>query len=155
MSLLIRPLALLVAAMSMISLAVVASGPLASAVTAESYGRAAERATNVVRRQHHLHRLRADRCLHRFAAKQAGRMAAQRRMFHQDIGVTLRACHLRTVGENVAVGFRSGRAVVRQGWMKSPPHRANILHRPYRLIAVVARQGSDGQWYASQVFGRR
>ncbi|SFC83528.1 Uncharacterized conserved protein YkwD, contains CAP (CSP/antigen 5/PR1) domain [Nocardioides terrae] len=130
-------------------------GPPADATTASAYGRAAERATNAVRRAHDLHRLRSDACLQRHAVAQARRMAAQRRMFHQDIGATLRACGLTSVGENVAVGYRTGRGVVRHGWMHSPPHRANILHRQYRLIAVAARKGADGRWYASQVFGRR
>jgi uncharacterized protein YkwD len=82
-------------------------------------------------------------------------MAAQHRMFHQDISVPLRVCHLRSIGENVAVGFRTGRSVVRDGWMKSPPHRANILRRSFHLVAVAAKKGADGRWYASQVFGGR
>jgi uncharacterized protein YkwD len=127
----------------------------AHAVTPEQYGRSAVRATNAVRTAHHLHRLRADACLQRFAASQARRMAAQRRMFHQDIRRPLRACHLSSVGENVAAGFRTGRDVVRNGWMKSPPHRANLLRRSHRLVAVAARKGSDGRWYASQLLGRR
>lgn len=155
MPVLTRPAALLVAATFAVALAVVAPGPPANAVTPESYGRAAVKATNTVRGHHHLHRLRTDRCLHRLAARQAARMAAQRRIFHQDIAATLQRCHLRSVGENVAAGYRTGRGVVRHGWMQSPPHRANILHGSYRLIAVAARKGVDGRWYASQLFGRR
>jgi len=149
-----RSIALLVVP-SLLTLAVTVLGPPAQAVTPESYSQAAVRATNAVRRSHHRHTLRVDSCLQRAADRQAARMAAQRRMFHQDIGATLRACHLTIVGENVAVGYSTGRGVVRNGWMKSPPHRANILHRSYRLIAVGARKGGDGRWYASQVFGRR
>ena len=152
-SLLHRSCAGLLAAVAA-SLCLAVPGP-AQAQTAEEYGAAAVRATNVVRRHHHLHRLRVDACLERFATAQATRMAAQRRMFHQDIGATLHGCHLRSVGENVAVGYSTGRGVVRNGWMKSPPHRANILHRPYRIVAVAARKGADGRWYASQVLGRR
>ena len=40
------------------------------------------------------------------------------------------------------------------GWMKSEDHRANILERRYRRMAIVARKGDDGRWYVSQVFGR-
>ena len=149
-----RSIALLVVP-SLLALAVTLLGPPAQAVTPESYSHAAVKATNAVRRSHHRHTLRVDSCLQRAADRQAARMAAQRRMFHQDVGATLRACHLTTVGENVAVGYSTGRGVVRNGWMKSPPHRANILHRSYRLIAVSARKGGDGRWYASQVFGRR
>jgi len=61
---------------------------------------------------------------------------------------------MRLVGENVAAGFPSGRSVVIDGWMKSEDHRANILERRYRRMAIVARKGDDGRWYVSQVFGR-
>jgi len=130
-------------------------GPSAQAVTPRDYGADAVRATNAARASHGLRRLRTDRCLERFAVRQAARMAAQRRMFHQDIRIPLRRCGLRSVGENVAYGYSTGRGVVRNGWMKSPPHRANILRREFRLVAVAARKGSDGRWYASQVLGRR
>ena len=147
------PAVLIVA--SVLAAAVTLLGPAAQASPADTYGHAARRATNAVRHAHGLPRLHADRCLERYAAAQARRMARQGRMFHQDIRVALRRCHLREIGENVAYGYPSGRAVVRQGWMRSAPHRANILHRSYRLLAVEARKGADGRWYASQLFGRR
>lgn len=150
-----RSIVLLVAPSFVLTLAVALLAPPAEAVTPDSYSHAAVKATNAVRRHHDRHVLRVDRCLQRAADRQADRMASQRRMFHQDIGATLRTCHLTSVGENVAVGYGTGRGVVRNGWMKSPPHRANILRRSYRLVAVAARQGRDGRWYASQVFGRR
>ncbi|MDH2413961.1 CAP domain-containing protein [Nocardioides sp. CER19] len=130
-------------------------GPSAQAATPHSYGAAAVKATNAARRAHDLRRLRANACLQGFADRQAARMAAQRRMFHQDIRVPLRRCGMHTVGENVAVGYATGRGVVRNGWMRSPGHRANILRRSFHLVAVAARKGADGRWYASQVFGAR
>ncbi|WP_459983803.1 CAP domain-containing protein [Nocardioides sp. AN3] len=134
--------------------AIVTSAP-AQAGAPQTYSVAAVKATNAARHGHGLRGLRVDACLQRYANAQAARQAARRTMFHQDLGVMLRRCGLREAGENVAYGYRTGRAVVRQGWMKSPPHRANILHRSYRLVAVAARKGSDGLWYSSQVFGRR
>jgi uncharacterized protein YkwD len=131
------------------------AAPAQATTAADGYGTAAVKATNAARRAHDRHRLRADACLQRFAVRQARRMAAQRRMFHQDIMRPMRTCGLSMVGENVAYGYPTGRAVVRRGWMKSPLHRANILRPSFRLVAVAARQGSDGRWYASQVFGRR
>jgi uncharacterized protein YkwD len=130
--------------------------PPAVAVTpAETtYASQAFKATNAKRVQHGLVRLKRYDCLHRFATAQARRMAAQRRIFHQDLGRILNACQLRMVGENVASGFRTGRAVVR-GWMSSPDHRANILNRRYRHMAIAARKGSDGFWYVAQVLGRK
>lgn len=128
----------------------------ASATTAEKrYDATGVTATNHARHAHGLRKLKSNACLHRYATRQAARMAAQERMFHQDLHKPLRACHLHLVGENVAVGFPTGTSVVRQGWMHSPPHRANILDHRFRLLAVGARQGADGLWYASQLFGRR
>ena len=126
----------------------------AAATSAATYGAQAFRATNHQRATHDRTRFRHSACLHRFAKRQAVRMARQGRMFHQDLGPVLRRCHLNFVGENVAEGYPSGAAVVNQGWMRSEGHRANILEPRFRLMEVVARRGDDGRWYASQVFGR-
>lgn len=108
--------------------------------------------TNTVRGAAALTLLAPQACVDSFAEAQAGRMVAQNRMFHQDLGPILSTCHLHMVGENVAYGFPSGQAVM-VGWMNSPGHRANILTPGYRLIGVGAAQDSQGRWYAAQVFG--
>jgi len=59
------------------------------------------------------------------------------------------------VGENIAMGYSSGRVVVNRGWMHSDGHRANILRREYRLMGIGAARDASGRWWASQVFGRR
>ena len=74
-------------------------------------------------------------------------------MYHQELGPIMSACGLGGVGENVAYGYPSGRAVVVQGWMNSAGHRENILRSSFRLMAVGARKGPDGLWYTAQVFG--
>lgn len=109
--------------------------------------------TDLQRAKYDRVRLRHSRCLNAFAERQARRMAARQRMYHQDLGPILKACNLSMVGENVAYGYPNGRAAV-TAWMKSPGHRANILNRRYRLTAVGAYQDEDGRWYAAQVFGR-
>ena len=119
-----------------------------------SYQGAAVRATNSARVRHDLVALDADQCLQHFAVQQAKAMAQQESMYHQDLGPIMRACGLGLVGENVAYGYASGREVV-QGWMHSPGHRANILNRGFRVVAVAARESASGRWYAAQVFGRR
>jgi uncharacterized protein YkwD len=136
---------------------VVGAGPMpVEAATSEStYASAAVKATNQARVNHDRRKLRTSDCLRRFAVRQAKRMAAQEAMFHQDLGPVLRECGLRVAGENVAYGYPTGRAVVRRGWMRSPGHRANILNREYRLVAVGARRSDDGVWFSAQVFGRR
>jgi len=80
-------------------------------------------------------------------------MANQERIFHQDLLTVLRDCGLTLAAENVASGFDNGHDVV-IGWMKSPGHRHNILNGKLRKMAVAARKGDNGVWYAAQVFGR-
>jgi uncharacterized protein YkwD len=96
--------------------------------------------------------LTAQSCVDSYAEAQAARMAAEGRMYHQDLAPILSTCRLSTVGENVAYGYRDGAAVM-AGWMASPGHRANILNSSYRLLGVGAAQDAQGRWYAAQVFG--
>ncbi|WP_244929555.1 CAP domain-containing protein [Nocardioides sp. W7] len=137
----------------LVVLLVATTVPAQAATPEQRHANVAHRATNAERDQRDLVDLRKHKCLQRFAVKQAKRMAAQRRMFHQDLSPVLRRCGMSMVGENVAYGFPNGRAVVR-GWMNSEGHRANILQRRYRLMGIGARRGG-GQWYVAQVFGVR
>lgn len=133
----------------------VGAAPASAATPESSYAATAVRATNQARVNHSLRALRTDDCLKRFAVRQAARMAAEEAMYHQELGPVLDECGLGAVGENVAYGYPTGGAVVRQGWLRSAGHRANILSRSYRLVAVGARRSTSGQWYVAQVFGRR
>ncbi|HWU19954.1 MAG TPA: CAP domain-containing protein [Nocardioides sp.] len=127
----------------------------AEALAGLTYAHAADVATNKVRAQHGLVALDHSDCIAHLAWAQAHRMARQHRVFHQDMGVVLRTCHLSYAAENAAAGFRTGASVVYDGWMKSAPHRANILSTHYRLMVVGAVRSDNGRWYVSQVFGRR
>lgn len=98
-------------------------------------------------------KLKASSCLDRYAESQARKMAKQKKIFHQDLGPILKACKLTRVGENVAYGFTSGKAVT-AAWMKSPGHRANLLTKQHRLIGVGAYQDPHGRWYVAQVLGQ-
>jgi uncharacterized protein YkwD len=120
---------------------------------ARRYSRQAHQATNNRRADQGLEALRRTDCVQRYAVRQAKRMAAQERMYHQQLEPILAECGLAVVGENVAYGYPNGRVVVNDGWMKSPGHRANILNPVYRLMGVGARKGGDGLWYVAQVFG--
>ena len=126
----------------------------AQALTPERYAQEAFHSTNVHRQAHHLRTLKYGSCLKRYANAQAARMARQHRMFHQKLRPILTKCHLTVVGENVAYGFKTGWAVVNQGWMKSPEHRANILDKRFGYLAIGAHRDSRGVWYVSQVLGR-
>lgn len=125
----------------------------AQAQTTERYEDQARAVTNNKRADHDLVRLRKGPCVQRFAERQARRMANRSRIYHQDLGVVMRRCNLSAVGENVAYGYSTGRAVVR-AWMRSDGHRRNILNPRYRLLGMAARRGDNGQMYAAQVFGR-
>lgn len=147
-----RRYVLAVAVVAVLSLAPVTPVEASPSTT---YARTAFKETNEKRANHHRVRLDRGRCLQRFAVRHAKRMANRERMFHQDLGPILRRCRMRMVGENVAKGYPTGRAVVNKGWMKSPGHRENLLRREYRKMGLAARKGDNGRWYACQVFGRR
>ncbi|MBL0423385.1 CAP domain-containing protein [Ramlibacter sp. AW1] len=61
----------------------------------------------------------------------------------------------RDVGENVAAGQQTARAVV-QGWLNSPEHCANLMHGPFTHmgVAFAVDEASRGGIYWAQVFGR-
>ena len=68
---------------------------------------------------------------------------------------TLKECKVtyRSVGENIAAGYRTPEAVV-VGWMNSPGHRANILNSGFRKIGVgyVNAPGTIYTHYWVQMF---
>ena len=103
------------------------AAPAPAATPAEvKYGNKIINLVNNIRDRHDRVELRKNRCLQRFANRQAARMANQRRLFHQDLGKIQRACGVGWVGENVASGNISANQMVGL-WMNSPGHRANIL----------------------------
>lgn len=57
----------------------------------------------------------------------------------------------RPVAENIAMGQRDSKAVVRD-WMTSSGHRANILHRGYRRIGAAAYRTPGGTIFWCQQF---
>ena len=128
--------------------------PAAALTPQGEYQRDVFRATNHQRAQHDLVKLRHQACVQKYAVRQAKRMAAQERIFHQDLLPILLECGLRKAGENVGYGYATGRALVKRGWMRSEGHRANILDGEFRVLGVGARRSDDGTWYAAQVFGR-
>ncbi|MEO6712977.1 MAG: CAP domain-containing protein [Mycobacteriales bacterium] len=56
----------------------------------------------------------------------------------------------RAIGENVAYGY--GPSTVFAMYMKSPPHRANILSRSYRYVGIGWVETSAGPGYTTLVF---
>ena len=135
-----------------LALLVVPTAPQASAMSNTTFDRKMFQQTNTSRDFRDIKKLKHHSCLNRYAHRQAKRMAAERRMFHQNLSVVLKKCKMSRVAENVATGFTSPKANVR-AWLKSPGHRRNMLSRGYtRLATGVAK--ADGRTYTVQVFGR-
>ena len=143
----------LATAASTLGVVTTTAAPAEAGVVPALYETAAFTATNVQRVAHGRAALGPRSCLHKWAVRQARKMAEQQRMFHQDLSRVAKDCGLSYAGENVAYGYSSGTAVVR-AWMGSPGHRANILSRNFRQMGIGARQ-ADGVWYVAQVFGRK
>jgi uncharacterized protein YkwD len=129
--------------------------PAATATPATTYADKAFTATNAHREDRDRVRLREAACLTRMAERWARHMARGGRLVHQDLRPIARRCDMSSVGENIAVGYSTGRAVVNRGWMHSDGHRVNILRRQYRSMGIGAARDDDGRWWVSQVFGRR
>ncbi len=143
----------LATATSTLGVVATTTAPAQAGVASTLYEAETFTATNVQRVAHGRVALGPRSCLHKWAVRQARKMADQQRMFHQDLSRVAKDCNLSYAGENVAYGYTSGTAVVR-AWMGSPGHRANILSRNYRQMGIGARK-ADGVWYVAQVFGRR
>lgn len=144
---------LLVAFTIAMALVVAPAAPSSVAMSASTFDKRLHKQTNKARTARDVRALKAGKCLDRYAQRQARRMAQQRRMFHQDLSVVLRACNARTVAENVAYGFTAPKANIR-AWLKSPGHRANMLSGRFTRLGTGVAKDGDGRTYTVQVFGR-
>jgi uncharacterized protein YkwD len=126
---------------------------------------------NHIRRAHGLHRLRLSASLSRAARRHSRQMVRLSYFEHTSPGGStlvsraratgyLRSAFTYSLGENIGWGEGSvatPRAMVR-AWMRSPGHRANILHAGFRDIGIglVARTpaGTGGGTFTTD-FGRR
>jgi uncharacterized protein YkwD len=105
------------------------------------------------RADHDRVKLKWGRCLDNYAEAQARWMARHQTLQHQDLRPVLKKCHMRAVGENIAVGYYSAKSVTK-AWMHSPGHRKNILRKVYRRYGMGAYKDHNGVWWFSNVFGR-
>ncbi len=115
--------------------------------------------TNQARAEQGLQSLQWDSTLAQAAEAHAELMAQNGQLSHQYSGeaaLTTRAAqvgaHFQTVAENIAVGPSTD--TIQREWMKSPPHRANILDPNLNAVgfALVER---GGYLYAVADFERR
>ena len=164
-----RHRAALAVVLALASLALLAAAPTASArgricpklraVHADTRaGAHVERAIvclmNRVRVRSGMRPLHMNRCLDRLAERHTRDMVRRRYFAHSAAGGRSLGQRARrfgysprrenwTVGENLAWGAgRSSRALwIVRAWMRSPGHRANILHRSFRHVGVAAVRG--------------
>lgn len=121
-------------------------------------------AMNRQRAAHGLGPLRLDTKLSQAAGDRIGDMFAKRYFAHVSPDgidpfdwVRGRGYRYRLIGENLAVGY-AGAAVV-DGWMRSPGHRENILHRGFDEVGIAIADGSPRRGYKGPtvvaIYGRR
>jgi uncharacterized protein YkwD len=116
------------------------------------------KATNRVRRAHKLPPLKVNAKLTKAALGHARNMARKGRMTHvlngQGPGDRIRQAGYQwsVYAENVAWGWKGVKRVMR-GWMKSPPHRKNLLNRDVTEIGVGVAYRKGVPYYC-QVFAK-
>ena len=106
--------------------------------------------TNAERLEAGLPALKVSPCATKQAAARTKKLVEEDRFEHDPLGPIVDACGSGTVGENLALGYPTAKAVV-AGWMDSEGHRANILGKQYTKIGVGCTKGPDGQ-LCGQVF---
>ena len=108
--------------------------------------------TNVVRKRRGISALRLRACPDRYAERWARHLARTGRFYHQDVTRMFDCPRVNRAGENLIRGRVSPKRAVRL-WMRSEPHRRNLLNRRYTHIGVGSyRSGADGRIYTSQTF---
>lgn len=128
-------------------LAPLLSAPAQSAVL--SYSVTNERTmvalTNKSRAAYGLRGYRVSSELARVARAQAMRMATTNRLYHNP-NLRYAVSNYRWVGENV--GYSPTAYTLQRAFMKSPSHRANILHRRYTQVGIGAVVVGGRLWVA-------
>jgi uncharacterized protein YkwD len=117
--------------------------------------------TNQVRAEHKLPPLESHPLLNRLAQEHSANMARQGKMSHVLDGKTpaqrARAAgySYASIGENIAMSDGFLLKVITEAWLKSKNHRENILATRYKEIGIGIVRNDEGDYYYTQVFGRR
>jgi len=116
--------------------------------------------TNQERKKENLPPLRTSEALSKVARDHSANMAKQGKMEHVLDGKNpmqrIKASGYQAAwgGENIAGGDEEWPlADVMDAWMKSPPHRKNILMKEYQEIGLGNVRTKDGKMYITQLFG--
>ena len=107
---------------------------------------------NRVRSNHGLRDLRLNLDLSRYAHHHSRRMAKTDRLTHSThIRSKLRSVRWKEYGEDIGVAGNVGR--VRDLWMNSAPHRANILNRKFRHVGIGVVHARRWVWVTAIFYG--
>jgi uncharacterized protein YkwD len=105
---------------------------------------------NAARGNHGTVHLQRGWRLRALADEHSRRMAIAGRIFHTtSLGSKLRFVSWRAAGENVGVG--GSMRQLYEAFMKSTPHRANILGRAYRRVGIGVHR-ADGFLWVTMIF---
>lgn len=133
---------------------------VAAGDSSDAYERQTTTYTNTWRSVKDRVKLKESPCLDRYAESWARYLARNEGRWPGDLHhrsssnlrAILAACNKRSIGENLAVGYPTGRATF-NGWRSSPGHNANMLGSSYRWSAVGAYY-SNGRWWVVQLVAR-
>ncbi|GLY55382.1 hypothetical protein Lesp01_90370 [Lentzea sp. NBRC 102530] len=115
------------------------------------------RLVNIVRSRHSLESLTRDERLRRSSRRHCADMATRRLLAHQlarcpdPFERMMEEGFSDPAGENIAFGQKTPNQVM-DAWMRSRPHRANVLNPDFRTIGVGVLHSADGYWW-TQNFG--
>jgi uncharacterized protein YkwD len=113
-----------------------------------------KRETNESRLYHDVRRLDLNERLSDLARKHSLKMARENDLFHTSnpSSYYLRGIKWHTWGENVGVTGGTVRDL-QKAFMHSPPHRANILNRDFRHVAIGAVRANGALWVTVFFYG--
>ncbi|MDQ4059130.1 MAG: CAP domain-containing protein [Actinomycetota bacterium] len=137
-----------------VALAVLVPATTASSATCYSYSdkeRGFARKINRARSSRDIRKLSLDPELSRVAIRQT-RTMVNKNLLHHPPNLGKRVTHWISLGENVGKGGTV--ASLHKMFMRSRPHKANILSREFRFVGVGAKR-ARGRLWVSVVFESR
>jgi uncharacterized protein YkwD len=135
-----------------VALAVLAPATTASSATCWSYSsneRGFAHKINKARSGRGLTKLKLDPQLAKVATVQTRRMI-RLNLLHHTPNLGRRVTHWNSLAENV--GYGGDVASLHKAFMKSAPHKANILRGKYRFFGVAAKKAANGTLWVTVVF---
>lgn len=110
--------------------------------------------TNQSRRARGLHALHMDRRIARDARRHSARMARDGSLFHTpNVTRYLRGRRWHWWGENVGFSYSEDLGSLQRAFMRSAPHRHNILNRAYDRVGIGVERRAERVWVTLVFYG--